>query len=372
MTATEACNLAAQTLRNHQVQKTPLTDGGEGFVDILTKSIGGILHEEKVHGLLLQPVRAKWGEIQISPLPVSVQRRLSLFSEERLAILELAQASGLTLLTPPNHNPWKTSTLGTGELIAKVREQGISKILLGVGGSATIDLGLGALEALGLHFDSAEGPLQHLTPLHWNQKIQIKGTAAAPQIHIACDVDSPLIGPRGATAIFGSQKGLKKCDFEAFEKALKRMAYALCAHCGKSSSLVEVPGTGAAGGTAFGLMVATGAELHGGFDLVKDWLQLKEKVAWSDVVLTGEGVFDRSSLEGKGPGSILKLARTLHKPAFLFAGHIEAALLPLLKDDFPHVEATSMTPSTYPMAKALKETASLLTECLRKRFSLTY
>ena len=275
MTATEACNLAAQTLRNHQVQKTPLTDGGEGFVDILTKSIGGILHEEKVHGLLLQPVRAKWGEIQISPLPVSVQRRLSLFSEERLAILELAQASGLTLLTPPNHNPWKTSTLGTGELIAKVREQGISKILLGVGGSTTIDLGLEVLEALGLHFYSTKGLLQHLTPLHWNRKMQLKGIAVTPQIHIACNVDSPLVGPRGATAIFGSQKGLEKCDFEAFEKVLKRMAYALCAHCGKATSLVEVPGTGTAGGTAFGLMVATGAELHGGFDLVKDLVTTK-------------------------------------------------------------------------------------------------
>jgi glycerate kinase len=165
--------------------------------------------------------------------------------------------------------------------------------LLGVGGSATNDLGLGALSALGYAFGTAEGrPLAPPIPASWAQLARITGgvTRPIPPIRIACDVANPLLGPRGATAVFGPQKGLRPADFERLEAECARVAMLLCQHTGQSPELMAFPGAGAAGGIAFGLMAGTGARLLPGSSLVSTWLDLERRLAAADLVITGEGV----------------------------------------------------------------------------------
>ena len=172
-----------------------------------------------------------------------------------------------------------------------------------------------------------------------------------PPIFIACDVTNPLLGPRGATATFGPQKGLRPADVPRSEAAMARMAALLCEACGRPLVLADTPGAGAAGGIAFGLMVACGAQLVPGFELVSDWLDLPARIAAADLVLTGEGRFDATSLAGKAPGSLACAARRLGKPVHVFAGSLDGA-----RDEWHHI----ITPAELPLAAALPRTAELL------------
>ena len=203
----------------------------------------------------------------------------------RSALVELASASGLALLCPEHRDPWQASTVGTGELVRAAAEGGAAAIVLGVGGSATHDLGLGALAALGLdlrdnHGDRVDPPV----PSRWEAITRI-GTKfpPLPPLRIACDVTNPLLGTRGAAATFAPQKGLRPGDLSRLEHATARLTLMLTARFRRGEDLVDRPGAGAAGGSAFGLMTALGAELVPGFELVSAWLDLAGQIGRAHV-----------------------------------------------------------------------------------------
>jgi glycerate 2-kinase len=332
----------------------PLTDGGEGFCETLTAAAGGRLEPVEVAGPHGGRVRAPIGYLDWNRIPAAARARLAVENAATLAVVDLPSASGLALLAPSLRDPWHTATRGTGEMLRLAADARVDAILLGVGGSATNDLGLGALAALGYKFlDDAGAAIAVPVPATWERirRIDRAGATPLPPVLIACDVTNHLLGPRGATATFGPQKGLRAGDVPLLEAQAARMAALLCAACDQPPALADVPGTGAAGGIAFGLMVACGARLVPGFDLVSDWLDLPARLAAADLVLTGEGRFDATSLAGKGPGSLVREARRLGKPAHVFAGSLGVPA------DATH---HAITPAGLPLAAALPRTAELL------------
>ena len=340
LTAQSACAIAARALgerhRDWTLDLCPLADGGEGFCEILTTSAGGELKTFSVDAPRGGLVDASLGLVSRERIPPAARTLLSLEDREsnienptrRIAIIEMATASGLAHLTPELRDPWHTTSRGTGQLVRAATELGAASILLGVGGSATHDLGLGALDALGLTCRDAAGDLvSPPIPAHWSRITRLDGAVspALPPIRIACDVTNPLLGPRGAAAVYGPQKGLHAADLARLDHASARLALLLCAHGGQPDSLMDTPGAGAAGGLSFGLMAGAGAQLLAGFDLVAAWLDLDARLAAADMVITGEGRFDESSLSGKGPGAVAARALALGKPVHVFAGSVTAA-----------------------------------------------
>jgi glycerate 2-kinase len=378
--APQACALAAGSLRARQPDWTldlcPLTDGGEGFCEILTQALGGTFEAHTVTGPRGEPVVARLGFVPLALIPATARRLLDLPDSQlsalnsqlprdaRVAVVEMAAASGLALLAPEARDPWLTSTTGTGELIRLAARPGVAAILLGLGGSATSDLGLGALAALGLNFVSAAGELiDPPIPSRWPEIARLDGRLPAdlPPLRIACDVANPLLGPNGAAAIYGPQKGLRPADLRRLDNEAARLALLLCTHSAKPDTLMDVPGAGAAGGISFGLMAAASAQLISGFDLVSAWLDLDSRLAAADLVLTGEGRFDASSLSGKGPGALAARAAALGKPVHVFAGAITAAPVPGLA-------LHAITPPGTPLPAALRAAATNLTATVDRTF----
>lgn len=359
LTARDACTAAATALgerhRDWTIDACPLSDGGEGFGEILTAAVGGQLFHVTVTGPRLHSVSAAVGVVPIDRIPVAARGFLpplpATGRPATVGVIDMASASGLALLPPGERDPWATTTLGTGELVRRAADLGVSAILLGVGGSATHDLGLGALAALGLSFhgthpDSIDPPV----PARWAQIDRIEGRITPPPpIRIACDVSNPLIGPRGAAATYGPQKGLKAEDLPRLDGESARLARMLCAYCGKPESLLDVPGAGAAGGIAFGLMTGVEAQLIPGFDLVSAWLDLERRLTAADLVITGEGRFDDSSLDGKGPGAVAARALALGKKVHVFAGQATATRTPR------NLTVHAITPPGVPLEQALRD-----------------
>jgi glycerate kinase len=332
----------------------PLTDGGEGFCETLTGAARGDFVTHPVTGPRGAPVNARVGLAFGRDLPAAAAARLGLPPDGLLTIHELAATSGLALLPMKQRDPWQTTTFGIGQQLRTAAAINPHAILLGIGGSATNDLGLGALAALGFQLLNARGRVvAPPVPATWEQIVGIERGAAPelPPLFLACDVDNPLLGPRGATATFGPQKGLKPVDVPRLETQMARMATLLAAAGNRPLSLADTPGAGAAGGIAFGLMAACGARLVPGFELVSDWLDLPARLAAADLILTGEGRFDATSLTGKGPGSIVRESRRLGKPVHVFAGSLGVPA-----DTTTHV----ITPPDMPLDDALPLTAELI------------
>src|SRR5687768_14071265 len=316
LTARDACTFAAAALKDRHpdwiIDSCPLSDGGDGFSEILTNAAHGTIVGSSVTGPREDDVQASIGIVPYDRVPLAARSLLPPVPQPSpglptIAIIDMASASGLALLEPEDRDPWQTTTVGTGELIRTATELGAAAILLGVGGSATHDLGLGALTALGFEFESTQhGNVFPPIPARWREINRMAGSVhpPVPPIRIACDVSNPLLGPRGAAAIYGPQKGLRAEDLPRLDHESARLAAMLCTYCKKPPSLMEVPGAGAAGGIAFGLMTAADAQLVSGVDLVSAWLDLEARLASADVVITGEGRFDDSSLSGKGPGAV--------------------------------------------------------------------
>jgi glycerate kinase len=376
LTAPHACAITAETLRALQPSWTldscPLADGGEGFCAILTRAAGGTLETFTVTGPRGAPTSASIGFVPVANIPSAARTLLGLSDAQlqrdaRVALIEMAAASGLALLAPDQRDPWHTSSVGTGELIRHAATRGACAILLGVGGSATSDLGLGALAALGLTFHTAAGaPLPSPLPAHGSQISQVTGRVPAdlPPLRIACDVANPLLGPNGAAAVYGPQKGLRPADLARLDNESARLALLLCHHCGQPDTLMDVPGAGAAGGIAFGLMTAARARLIPGFDLVSTWLDVEARLAAADLVITGEGRFDASSLSGKGPGALATRALALGKRVHVFAGAVTAEAVPGLA-------LHAITPPGVPLAEALRTAPAFLAAAVARTFGPT-
>lgn len=374
LSAREACALAAATLQDRHpdwiIDSAPLSDGGEGFSEILTAAVAGTTQATTVTGPRQRPTRASVGLITLDAVPAAARAYLPSAPSHSskpplIAIIDMASASGLALLPPADRDLWHTTSVGTGELIQHATTLGATAIVLGVGGSATHDLGLGALAALGLGFHSAAGrPIFPPAPSQWPEISRLSGqiNATTPPILIACDVSNPLLGPRGAAATYGPQKGLRTTDLPRLDHASARLALLLCAHCDRPDTLMETPGAGAAGGIAFGLMTAAGAQLLPGFDFVSAWLNLEARLTAADLVITGEGRFDDSSLDGKGPGAVATRALALGKRVHVFAGSATAAQPPA------HLSLHSISPAHLPLAEALQQAAQNLPRALRAVF----
>lgn len=359
LAARTACESAARALRQRhpdwQLDLCPLADGGEGFAKILTQAADGTPYSVSVTGPRGASVDAAFGLVPWSQIPAAARSLLRLSATTpataHVAVIEMAAASGLALLPANQRDPWQTTSLGTGQLIRAAAESGAAAVLLGVGGSASHDLGLGALAALGLEFRShRDEKIYPPIPAHWHQIERIAGKlpAVLPPIRIACDVSNPLLGPRGAAAVYGPQKGLAPADIMKLDHASARLALLLSAQCGQPDTLMDAPGAGAAGGIAFGLMTAARATLLPGFDLVAAWLDLEARIAAADIVITGEGRFDASSLSGKGPGAVAARALALGKPVHVFAGQVTAT------DARTGLALHAITPAGQPLDEALR------------------
>jgi glycerate kinase len=362
MSARTACDMAMGAVAalgsGDDVDACPLSDGGEGFAGILTRSAGGSENTVEATGPRGDPVTASFGVVPAERIPARARGLLGeAGSSGLIAVVEMASASGLALLAPERRNPMLATSLGTGQVIEAAAASGAQAILLGVGGSATHDLGLGALGALGLSFlESGGGTLESIVPADWPlvQGIAGRMPEGFPPILIACDVDNPLVGTRGALATYGPQKGLSQHDAVALESETARMAALMCREFGRPAGLMEQPGAGAAGGIAFGLMAAAGARLLPGYELVASWLDIDRRVAEADIVITGEGRFDDSSLQGKGPGALARRALELGKEVHVFAGEVR------LTSAVPGLATHAISPPGLPLAEALANAPGLL------------
>lgn len=319
----------------------PIADGGEGTVAALLGGLGGEWREARVTDALGRPLAARIGVVPA----------------RRLALLEMSAASGLALVRDLPADPAAASTRGTGDLLLAAARQA-DEIVLGIGGSATNDGGLGLALALGWRFPRADGsqPQPTLEELPLAARAE-PPAGRLPRIRVACDVDNPLLGPRGATRVYGPQKGVR--DFTWFETRLAHLADLARDHLGRD--LRNVPGAGAAGGLGFGLMAFAGAELTPGFDLVAATVGLESRVRAADLVITGEGRIDHQSLSGKGPVGVAQMARRLGKPVAAFCGSLE---------DHAEVRAAfdlalPIAPAGMPVEQAIREAPRLLAEAAR-------
>lgn len=366
LTAGEACDRAAAALRaagrGDVVECAPLTDGGEGFCPILTEAAGGRIDEAAVSDPLGRPVRAPIGWVRAECLPSPARDRLGVGARARIAVVEMASASGLPLLGPEERNPWNTGTQGTGQLLRLAAREGAEAILLGIGGSATNDAGCGALEALGVRFVDDRGDVvSPAVPRAFGriEEVDWPEDPLLPPLIVASDVASPLLGPSGATALFGPQKGLREVG--EMEAALERMARLLGSSAGGAPD-PAAPGMGAAGGIAYGLSCAAPLRIVPGFALVADWLGLEEKLGACDWVLTGEGKLDRGSLTGKGPVALLRLAKRFGPRLAVFAGALDPAAAGELEAELGGCRFARLSDPGWALSEALGRAGDRLAE----------
>src|SRR2546423_629017 len=268
-----------------RVDEVPLADGGEGTVHALVRATKGRLRTTRVHDPLLREIDAEWG----------------ILGDGTTAVVEMAGASGLPLLREDERDPRITSTRGTGELILAAAASGAHRIIIGIGGSATNDGGAGMARALGFRFFDREG---HELPeggaalvrLH-HLEGQTDPRLIRPSIEVACDVRNPLLGPEGASAIYGPQKGATPQMVAELDAALARYADVIEDFVGRN--VRDVPGAGAAGGLGAGLLAFLDARLRSGAELVLDATRFASRIAGADLVVTGEGRADAQSAYGK-------------------------------------------------------------------------
>lgn len=288
----------------------PMADGGEGTVDSVVEATGGKRVKLRVKDPLLRDVPSFYG----------------LTGDGSTAIIEMAAASGIELLTREERNPWITSTYGTGQLIRDALDRRVKRVLLGIGGSATNDGGAGMALALGVVFKGKDGimPVQGGGVLNEVEHIHMENLdprIAGTEIVVACDVNNPLTGPEGASAVYGPQKGADEEMVKKLDRNLSHLAMLMRDQLGKDVSGME--GAGAAGGLGAGLMAFLDARLHSGFDLLAGVLGLKERIGTADLVITGEGRMDAQTRFGKTPFGVARMAKEQGLPVIGVAGTLD-------------------------------------------------
>ena len=358
LTAVEAAELISEAaLRvwpDVEIDSAPLADGGPGTVAALVRAAGGRTSIARVDGPLGVPVDARWGRIE----------------EGRTAVIEMAAAAGLTLLAPEQLDPRRASTFGVGELITHALDAGVERILIGVGGSATNDGGAGMAEALGTRCYDEQG--RRLAPggaaLAALARIDVSEfdpRLRSVEIQVLCDVQNPLLGPEGASAVYGPQKGADPACVLELDRALANYAAMLEQDLGVK--VADVPGAGAAGGLAAGLLAFCGATLISGFTAIADAANLAERVAQADLVIGGEGRLDTQSAYGKTVAGVAAMSVAAQVPCVAVAGTVDdSAQVPGL------VDREGSTPAGMPIAEAMARADELVgaaVERLLRRYS---
>ena len=372
------------------IDACPMADGGEGTVDALVAATGGRTVTRRVTG----------------PLPgMKVDAPIGLLGDGHTAVVEMAAASGLHLLRPDQYDPTRTTTYGTGELLLAAAEIGVRRIILGIGGSATVDGGIGAAQAWGARFvlktgqsysagdrRLTGGDLKQLLRFDWPTTIgegngkkhrkligNASVTASVPQyepllntrgveIVVACDVGNPLVGRDGAAAIFGPQKGATPEQVKELDDGLRHLAEKLL-----RTPLADAPGAGAAGGLGFGMMAFFGATLRPGAAIVMEATNLRERLRGATLCLTGEGKLDAQSLSGKTAVSVARTCQELNVPCIALAGSLAPghgpaygqgltaafaiAAGPMSLDDSLRTAATLLSTATANVVRTFKSSA---------------
>lgn len=321
--------------------KIPMADGGEGTVRSLLDACGGRLVSCEVKGPLGRRAQACYG----------------MLADNKTAVIEMAAASGLGLVSDKSKNPLKTTTYGTGQLICRALDAGAREIIVGIGGSATNDAGVGMAQALGVAFRDGAGRVirQHGSGamLRKIEGIDMSGVhprLARARLQVACDVDNPLCGKRGAAYVFAPQKGATPAMVKTLDANLRHLAKVVKRELGED--VAAVPGAGAAGGLGAGLVVFAGAELKSGFGIVSQAASLEKRLRSADLIFTGEGRVDFQTAFGKTPAGVAKLAGKHGVPVIAIGGgladdarenfaHGIDGLEPAIARDMPLREALS-------------------------------
>lgn len=314
MTAKEVCVAMEKGVKkvfsDAEIIHVPMADGGEGTVESLVDATNG--HKEYI-------------EVQ-GPLPEQkVKAYYGILGDEKTAVIEMAQASGLMLVEPRYRNPLTTTTYGTGELIKAALDKGVSTVIIGIGGSATIDGGIGMAQALGVKFTDKYG--NNIEPTGSNlakiDKISMENLdkrVKKVNFIIASDVENILTGKKGAAAVFGPQKGATPDEVELLDKGLSHYAEILRKDLDKD--VEDIAGSGAAGGLGAGLIAFLDAKLQSGVEVVANTVELAEKISQADYVFTGEGGMDFQTKYGKTPFGVAQVAKKYQKPVFAEAGYL--------------------------------------------------
>lgn len=324
----ECAELAIQKVfPDCEVVKIPVGDGGEGTVETLITAMGGEAVSCVVHDPLMRSVEATYG----------------ILGDNRTAVIEMATASGLTLVPVSERNPLRTTTYGTGELIKDAMDRGCRDFLIGIGGSATNDGGTGMLQALGFRFLDRKGNELGLGGQILNQIYEIDCSRALSQLRetsftIACDVNNPFYGEKGAAYVFARQKGADDAMVRLLDEGLRNFAEVI-----KRTGRIEIddiPGAGAAGGLGGGFVAFLKAELKPGIQMVLDALRFDECIRGADLIITGEGKLDKQTCMGKTPCGVLQAGMRQGIPVIVMGGSVEEvealnksgflAVLPLL------------------------------------------
>lgn len=316
----------------------PIADGGEGMLDTLIEATQGTFVSTQAHDPLMRIRPARYG----------------ILGDQRTAIIEMAEINGLTTLSPIKRNPMKTSTYGTGELIKDALEKGFRRFIIGIGGSATNDAGMGMIQALGAHLYDKQGNeleqggkiMEQIAHIDLNH---LHPTLKEATFIVACDVQNPFCGPQGAAYVFARQKGASEEQIRQLDEGMRHLA--LLIERDFSYNINKVKGSGAAGGLGGAFATFLQAHLQSGIDLLLDAVDFDRKITNADWIITGEGKADRQTAEGKVPAGVLKRAKKANIPVMLIAGKVEDKAC-LKQMGFARI--VQISPDTLPLEEAMR------------------
>ncbi len=338
-----------------QILICPVADGGDGTLETLVESSGGKIMEANVTDPIGKPIAAQWGAM----------------GDGNTAVIEMARTSGLALLTLEERDPLNATTYGLGEIIVSALNRGFRKFIVGIGGSATNDAGAGMAQALGIKLIDREGrnvpfggaALQNLSSIETSSLDQ---RVLESNFQIACDVNNPLTGPEGASAVYGPQKGATEENVRQLDSALGVFAEVAKRDLGKDISNLE--GAGAAGGLGAGMIAFIEGHLRAGVDIVLDTVNLAEKLEYADLVITGEGSIDFQTVYNKAPIGVARMAKERGIPTIGISG--------MLGENYQIVHdhgidaALSITNGPISLEKALRNAPSLISEAVEESLRL--
>lgn len=328
------------------IKKIPMADGGEGTVEAIITAAGGDIHDQNVIGPLGEEVKAFFGVLD----------------DGTTAVIEMAAASGLPLVPEDKRNPMNTTTYGTGQLIKAAMDKGCNHIIIGIGGSATNDGGVGMAQALGVKFYDAQGRiidgfggkvLEHIAHIDISD---MDKRVKDIDITVACDVTNPLCGSNGAAAVYGPQKGATPEMVEELDRGLANLAMVIKKDLG--IDIKDMPGAGAAGGLGAGLVAFLGASLKPGMDIMIDVTHMDELVSQCDLVITGEGRTDEQTVFGKVPVGVAGVAKRHGKPVVCLSGSLGDAAEKVYEHGVDALFSIIDRPMT--LADAMSHTSELL------------
>lgn len=355
LTAPQVCDALAEGIRrvlsDADIIKVPVADGGDGTVESLVNATGGQLFYQEV----------------TDPLGGRVTARFGIMGDGETAVIEMAEASGLRLVPEEKRSPLITTTYGTGELIRAALEKGCRKLIIGIGGSATNDGGAGMAQALGAKLLDADGNELPFGGAALARLARIDASSLIPRpaslaVTVACDVENPLCGDQGASAVYGPQKGATPEMVKQLDAALCHYAAILQRDLGKD--VANVPGAGAAGGLGAGLMAFLDARLERGVDIVLRAVNMRERVRHAHLVFTGEGAMDRSSVYGKAPVGVARVAKEFGVPVVAVVGAAGAGYEKVYKHGIDAVVPIPLRPMT--LEEAMRDAHRLIADAAER------